>query len=268
MGLDLITQRNCEVKEKVSQNELLNLIKERNRAQQILKMVLNSGKSKEEALDTEFTQRLQTQDGIRDVKVKVSSLLEKTSILDSLGEFCKDCIISKNRPFGCIEYISYPISLKCEKWLASMASVAYKKGQPYSMSIEFILDQKIDGARIKQMRMQGQTFFESNKPIDIILSKGLFSKKKIDTNQLLDITFLQGLMQTTHINYLLMMFGSIVTDSEEPKDKPFKFNEKEKKYVYLDLNLPPDYDKSIFEFYNYFQHLFLAVINGHDVLMD
>jgi len=268
MGLDLITQRNCDVKQKVPQNELLNLIKERNRATQVLKMVINSGKSKEEAFETEFTQRLQTQDGVKDLTVKVSSLFEKTAILDELGGICKDCIISQNKPFGCIGSVSYPISLKCEEWLATMAFEANKKGKPFSMSIEFILDQKINGQRIKEMRAQEQTFFESNKPVDIILSKSLFSKKKIDTNQLFDITFLQGLMQTTHINYLLMMFGNIVTDNNKPESKPYKYDDENKKYVFLDLNLPKDYDKSILEFHNYFHHLFLAVINGNDVLMD
>jgi len=266
MGLDLITQKNCKVKEKIPQNELLNLIKERNRAIQVLKMVINSGKSKEEAFNTEFTQRLQTPEGIKDINVKVSSLFQKTAILDELENVCNDCVVAQNRPFGCIGYISYPISLKCEKWLASMALEAYAKGHPHSLSIEFILDQKINGKRIKQMRSQGQTFFESNKPIDITLSKGLFSKRKIDTNQLLEITFLQGLMQTTHINYLLMMFGNIVIDNKKPENKPYKYNNG--KYIFLDLKLPNDYDNSMLEFYNYFQHLFVAAINGHNVWMD
>jgi len=118
------------------------------------------------------------------------------------------------------------------------------------------------------MRSQGNAFFERNKPVDIILSKGFFSKKKINSNQLLDITFLQGLMNTTHINYLLMMYGGIVIDEIKPKDKSYVYNDEKKQYAYLDLNLPKDYDNSILEFYYYFQHLFIALINGNDVFMD
>jgi len=268
MGLDIITQRDCEVKQKIPQDELLSLIKDRDRAEHVLKMMMDSGVSKEDALETEFTHRLQTPDGIKDINVKISSLFKRTEVLNELGDFCKGCVVSQNKPFGCIGYVSYPISAKCEKWLSDMAFEAYKKGKPFSLAIEFIIDQKISGKRIKKMRSQGNAFFERNKPVDIILSKGFFSKKKINSNQLLDITFLQGLMNTTHINYLLMMYGGIVIDEIKPKDKSYVYNDEKKQYAYLDLTLPKDYDNSILEFYYYFQHLFIALINGNDVFMD
>ncbi len=118
------------------------------------------------------------------------------------------------------------------------------------------------------MRAHGQTFFESSSPKKILLSKSLFKKDTINTNQLLDVTFLQGTMQTTHMNYLLMLYGGIASSPEEPTDRPFKYDKENKKYVYLDLQLPVNTDKSIIEFYAYFHHLFLALINGYEVLMD
>lgn len=268
MGLDLITQRNCEVKEKIPQNELLNQIKNRNRAYAILNMLIDKGKSKEEALETVFTQSFQTLEGTKNEQVKVSNLIKDTLHLDSLGKLCEKCPLSQNKSFGCIGYISYPISSKCEEWLAGLAEEANKKGMPYSTTIVFIKDQKILGNRIKQMRAHGQTFFESSISKEIILSKSLFKKDAISIDQLLEVTFLQGLMQTTHINYLLMLYGGIVTDTIEPNGKPFKYDNENKKFVYLDLDLPKNADKSMVEFYNYFQHLFIALVNGHDVFMD
>jgi hypothetical protein len=270
MGLDLITQRNCEVKMKTPQQELLNLIKNRNRGVVVYEMLLNSGKTKEEALETEFTFTFQTLEGVKDEQVKVSKLLSDTQpILESLGKLCENCPVSRGREFGCIDYISYPISSKCEKWLASLAEEANKKGMPYSMAIVFIKDKNINGNRIKQMRAHGQTFFEVDKPAKIVLSRSLFKKDAIDTDQLLDVTFLQGLMLQTHINFLLMLYGGVVSDSNKPTDdRPFQYNNEHNKYVYLDLQLPNDADRSMVEFYNYFQHLFVALMNGCDVYMD
>ncbi len=268
MGLDLITQRDCEIKEVVPQNELLNQIKDRNRGFAVLNMIVESGKSREEALETSFIQTLQTPEGTKNINVKVSDLIEKTSHLVALGRKCGNCPVSQNKPFGCIGFVSYPVSQKCEKWLTSIAEESYIKGLPYSTIIVFIEDQNINGQRISEMRKHGQTFFESAKPTEIVLSKSLFKKKTINTDKLLDVTFLNGLMQTTHINYLLMLFGGIVSDTIEPKDRYSKFNNEDKKYVYLDLNLPKEHDKSILEFYNYFHHLFVALINGNGVLMD
>ncbi len=269
MGLDIITQRECEVKTKTSQQELLNLIKNRNRGMSIYSMLLNNGKTKEEALDTEFTFSFQTLDGVKDEQVKVSKLLSDTlPILDKLGMLCENCPVSQRKEFGCIGYISYPISSKCENWLASLAEEANKKGMPYSTAIIFIKDQNIAGNRIKQMRMHGQTFLEINKPKEIVLRKSFFKKDTIDTDQLLEVTFLQGLMQHTHMNYLLMLYGGIVSDNNKPTDKAYKYDSSNNKYVYLDLQLPNDADKSMVEFYHYFQHLFIALMNGHDVYMD
>jgi hypothetical protein len=268
MGLDIITQKHCEIKEKVPQEQLLEQIKSRNRAFAVIDMVVQSGKSEDEALETEFTQTLQTLDGIKNEKVKVKKLLQNTAHLVSLSSGCRNCILSKNKDFGCIGYISYPISSLCEDWLASMAEEANKKGVPYSTTIVFIKEQNITGSRIKQMRAQGQTFFESSSQKKILLSKSLFKKDVINTDQLLEVTFLQGIMQTTHMNYLLMLYGGIVSSHEKPVDRPYKFNDESKKYVYLDLQLPENADKSIHEFYTYFHHLFLALINGYEVFTD
>ena len=211
MGLDLITQRDCEIKEQIPQIELLNLLKERSRGQMVLKMLTDSGKTLEEALDTSFSQSLQTLNGVQTVKVKVADLIEKTNHLQVLAKKCENCPISQNKDFGCIGFISYPISYECEKWLAGLTDAAIKKGLPFTMTLTFIEDQKITGLRIKEMRSHGQTFLESSNSTEIVISKSFFKKKTIDTNQLLEVTFLNGVMQTTHINYLLMLFGGIVS---------------------------------------------------------
>jgi len=70
MGLDLITQRDCEVKQIVPQEDLLNQIKDRNRGFAVLNMIIESGKTREEALETSFTQTLVTPEGNKKCKCK------------------------------------------------------------------------------------------------------------------------------------------------------------------------------------------------------
>lgn len=268
MGLDIITQRQCDVKLEIPPIELLNQIKNRNRAIHIFQMLTSNGKSQEEALNFEFSFIQQTPNGNREEKKKVSTLIQQTSFLKSLGEKCLNCPVSQNRAFGCIGNISYPISSKCEQWLSEIAQISNKKGLPFSTTIVFIKDKKINGERIKHMRANGQTFFESNQPKEILLSKGLFKRDTINSDQLLDVTFLQGVMKHTHINYLLMLFGEVVSTETKPTDKAFVIEKNTNKFVYYDLDLPNDADKSMIEFYNYFQHLFIALMNGNDVFMD
>jgi len=49
MGLDIITQRNCEVKEQIPQELLIKQVLERHRGFAVFNMILKSGKSQEEA---------------------------------------------------------------------------------------------------------------------------------------------------------------------------------------------------------------------------
>ena len=267
MGLDIITQRHCEVKEEIPQELLLKQILERNRGFAVFKMIVNSGKTQQEALETTFTFSSQRNDEVVNTELKVGDLINRTSHLDKLGEKCKNCVISQNNKFGCIGYISYPISYKCEQWLASISETSNKKGPPFSSMLDYIQESKIMGNRTKEMRDLNRTFLESPNPVEILIEKNFFKKKTIDTNKLLEVIFLEGLMQTTHINYLLMLFGGLISDPKKPDDRPSKFNDEVGQHIYLGLNLPKDHDKSMIEFYNYFNHLFLALMYDHDVFM-
>ena len=79
MGLDIITQRNCEVKEQIPQELLIKQVLERHRGFAVFNMILKSGKSQEEALDSTFTFSSQTPDGVKNVELKVRDLLERTA---------------------------------------------------------------------------------------------------------------------------------------------------------------------------------------------
>lgn len=269
MGLDLITQRPCKVKETLSSPRLLETIRRRNRAMAVFDTLTEAGRTKEQALDFQFVVQVNGPQGVTHQNARVNEELRHAQILEQLAPICEECPVSQGRPYGCIGYVSYPISQQCEVWLISVAEESYKSGPPYSLMIDFILDKKITGDRIAEMRKSGQAFFQYPFPQKVLLSKGLFVKKTLDTNQLLDVMLISGTMQTTHMNYLLMLFGGLLVSDEEPEGKLSKWNGESEKYMYLGLDLPADADNSMRELYGYFQHLFLALANeGLGVEMD
>lgn len=268
MAVDYLILKDCKVKEQLAPDQLVATIKDRNRAYQVRDMLANSGKSQVEIDNFEFTFQKLTPNGIENSKHKIPDIVANTSILDTLSPICNDCPIANGKSFGCLGAVNYPISAKCEKWLAKVASDSYKKGEEYSLMITFILDKNVNGNITADSRNQGETFFELRKPAEIILSKGLFSKKSINTNQILDMLFGYNVMQSTHMNHMLMLFGGIYLSETKPNDRPSTFNSEQNKYMYLGLDLPKDSDNSITNFYNLFHQMFLALTNGCDVSFD
>lgn len=268
MAVDYLILKDCKVKEQLTPDQFMSTIKDRNRAYYIRDMLAQSGKSQDEIDNFEFTHQKLTPNGIENATYKISNIISKTSILDTLSPNCVDCTVANSQPFGCFGAVSYPISAKCEKWLAEVALDSHKKGEIYSMMLTFILDQKISGAETDEARRQGGTFFELKKSIEIILSKSFFSKKAVNTSQLIDMILGIRVMQFIHMNHLLMLFGGVFMDDAKPMDRPSKFNNEYKKYVYLGLELPKDADKSIHEFYILFQRIFLAMVNDVEIAFD
>jgi hypothetical protein len=268
MAVDYLILKNCKVKEQLTPDQLVNTIKDRNRAYQVRDMLANSGKSQEEIDNFEFTFQKMTPNGVENSKHKISDLMAQTAILDQLSPICTDCPVANDKPFGCLGAVGYPISAKCENWLAQIAEDSYKKGEVYSMMLTYILDQKVSGKESDDARRQGDTFFELKKPIEIVLSKSFFSKKAVNTSQLIDMILGVRVMQFTHMNHLLMLFGGVFLDDTQPTDRPSKFNENKKKFMYLGLEFPQDADKSIYDFYKLFHQIFLTMVNDVDISFD
>lgn len=268
MAVDYLILKHCRVKEQLSTEQLLERIKNRNRVYNIRDMLAQSGKTEDEINNFEFTHQQWTPNGPINSRHKIIDLIAEISILDTLAPICTDCPVANKIPFGCIGAVNYPISAKCEQWLAQIALESYKKGEVYSTMIKFILDQKVTGKETEEARRHGDTFFELKHPIEIVLSKSFFSKKIINTSQLIDMILGIRSMQYVHMNHLLMLFGGIFAEDTQPKDRPSKFHREISKYVSLGLDLPNDPDQSIYNFYWLFHKMFLAFINDTDMAFD
>jgi hypothetical protein len=268
MAVDYLILKSCKVKEQLTPDQLVNTIKDRNRAYAVRDMLVNSGKTQSEIDNFEFTFQKMTPEGVVNSKHKISDLISQTSILDQLSPICKDCPVANGKSFGCLGPVNYPISANCEHWLAQVAEESFKKGVEFSMMLEFILDQKVSGAETESARRQGETFFELKKPIEIVMSKGWFSKKTVNTSQLIDMIIGVRVMKSTHMNHLLMLFGGLYLDEIKPTDRPSKFIEEHKKFMSLGLELPKNADKSIIDFYNLFQQIFLTFAYDEEIAFD
>ncbi len=200
MALDYIIDMDCEVKRQLTKDGLVSIIKQRDRANAIIDMLKKEGKSKEEALNHKFRLQLMTPGGLEENEQKVSDLLEITRHLDTLQSQCKTCAISRSvgapgqamEPFGCYGSINYPISRQAEEWLASLALSAKAKGGVNAMTLNYIIDNRITGREMNALREGPHgRFLELEKPLEVVVGKGLLGNKTVNTGQILFMLFLR-----------------------------------------------------------------------------
>jgi len=119
VAIDCIIDYDCKVRETLTLDGMVSMIKNRNRAATAVQMLKKDGKTDEEVLNTTFKFHMLTLDGETEIKdYKVSDLLESTLPLEALQKHCEPRPASGGKRFGCYTAINYPISGKVESWLA------------------------------------------------------------------------------------------------------------------------------------------------------
>jgi len=116
MGVDYLIDHPCKVKEMLSGDRMITMIKQRNRGLTIVNLMATDGMPEADALNSMI--KVQSADGTHQEMRKVSEVLQETDCLSELQVHCKSCPASKGEPFGCYRWISYPLSSKAEAWLA------------------------------------------------------------------------------------------------------------------------------------------------------
>ncbi len=194
MAIDYLIDMDCPVKDELTKEGLASLIKQRNYANAVVDVLKKGGKSDDEIMEHEFKVRRMTPGGIEEKPQKISDLFECTRHLDTLGAPCKTCYFGGNgighsdgivEPFGCFNGINYPISRKAEEWLADMARDALATGGSRILVLNHILDNKVSGHEINNLRGRKGQFLELKKPLKVALSNGLVGKKAVDTDQII-----------------------------------------------------------------------------------
>ena len=276
MAIDYIIDQQCKVKENLSVDGMVSIIKQRNYAFTILDLMKKEGKTDEEARNSTFKTQAMASDGKMEIKEhKVSDLFDNTKPLDNLQKFCKDCPANRGEAFGCYQVINYPISKKAEEWLIEISKNALEEGALNLLLLKFILDHKIRGDRFNQMRKDPNgVFFELRKPLKIVVSKGFLSKKVVNTDQIFDILFGMGRMENPHMMLLSFFSGGLIIQDKEPKAGTFQQafqitdNEGEKSWWVFNLESKDTDDSSTFMLKEFFRSVFVAYSLHKDMIID
>jgi hypothetical protein len=277
MAMDYLIDQPCKVKDVLSLDGLISLIKQRNRGLTILEMMKRDGKSDEQALNATFKVQVVTPQGVQVKEQRVADLLNSTKKLDELRVYCNGCPANGGRAFGCYRSINYPISRKAEEWLAGVSGKAANSKGPGMLQLQFIVEQKMDGGPFSKMRADPRgTFFESKKPLEIpvTIGSGLFNKKTVNTDQVFNLLMGMGRMKGSHMKMLLLSSGGLSIVSEEPKagsfQQMFKATDGNGKTSWWTYNLKDDEgdDASTHMLKEFFRSLFITYALGKDMLIS
>ena len=277
MSIEYIIDDSCSVKNKLSLDGFLGLIKKRNMVNTVVEMLKGQGKSYEEALELSFSSnRIMSDRKLESKTLKVSEILQETMNLDELDSYCDECYLSNGNKFGCYHCVNFPISLAAEKWLVSIANFALTAKDGLSrMAIDFIIENGISGEKFRKMRNdKSGAFFKEEKELEISYDQKLFIKRKISTNQLFEILFGYQVIERPQQIALLYFTGcfNILEDLPNDKewDKIIKITHSDGKvnwYVF-NLNKGKDDDLAISQLKEFFNSIFLAYCTGKNIYID
>jgi len=280
VAIDFIIDKACPVKEDLPPEDLIDLIKSRNRAGEIFRRLLEEGKSEAEALETSFSVQMYSGDtGTNDIKnVTVRDLFQETDQLKTLVQHCENCPLNDGEGFGCYNVINYPISTEGERWLARLAQASVDKGMPNSILLKFILDEGVTGEIFGRLRADSRgVFIQNPSPFEVVVEKKLLKKTKVHTDQIFDMLFALGTMERTHQMFLLFFSGGVSISDQEPNPELFsgavqaaaiKGEDDDVSYWVFDLPPAPSDDASITQMKRYFRSVFAAFATGQTMTMD
>lgn len=218
MAIDYIINRDCPVKETLGSEGIIHLVKSRTRGRALMRMLMDDGRSQQEALATSVEMQINQADGeVNTREVPVRQMLKEAALLDDYAHECKECPVNLLESYGCYQSINYPISGKAERWLARMADAAIKAEFPNNILINFILDEQLDGVAFGDLRKAaGGKYLELSQPLEILVQKKMLKKITINTNQILDMLFAVGTMRLTHQQFIQFFSGGLKIQSELP----------------------------------------------------
>jgi hypothetical protein len=215
MACDYIVNYECVPKREYGRGDiiagteaLLEMVKARNRAEAIEYYAEQLGKAPEQE---SVTLNLVTPEGVSEQRqVTYGELSEEAAPLEVIAPRCADCPANfLERTMGCSGAINYPVSSEIERWVVEQIEPADHVGG--NLCLQFMKEFQVDGSQSKGMRSAG--FFEDKRPRRAVLSKGLFRKVSVSTDQIFDAILAVGNpLQVGHCMGVLLWFGALTID--------------------------------------------------------
>lgn len=184
MAIDYTVDFPCPPKDEFGTEAILERLKGRQRAESIITLFRESGDNRPPSeMGFEFTRR--TPEGDEETRIIiVQDLIDGAEALNPYQGYCHQCPVNHaGKPFGCMDFVQYPISAQAENWLLDQLPV------PDELLIWMLLRQvirefKYDGSSVADLRDENSTFFESPEVFTRMLGKF-----RVNSNQIFEMLF-------------------------------------------------------------------------------
>ena len=262
MAIDYIIELDCQPKGTLGAAGILERLKERERANEVIEWFRAAGDSRPpDQMGFEFSQSLPGSTGEKQLIV-VQDLLDHAAVLDQQAHHCLDCPANvAGRPFGCIGFINYPITAQAEVWLLERLPV------PDEPLVWLLLRQGIqnlgyDGASVKALRDAEATedgnerrYFELP-----VAPQRRLGELRVSSDQALEMIFGVGeRIIPNHAGILLLFFAAINRDLDAAAIQEISSSELSiRNNIAFEMRADPADDERIREFAAFFRALYAA----------
>ena len=216
MSIDYVIAYDCEPKRRLGMAGILDRLKEKQRADEVIQWFRAAGDQRPPTqMGFEFSHNTPRSSGEKQLIV-VQDLLDHAADLDNLAHHCKGCPANRTGgAFGCVGFVSYPISAQSESWLLDRLPV------PDEPLIWLLLRQGIrnlgyDGSSVKLLRDQDHDDGRERAYFELPVAPGRrLGELLVDSDQVFEMIFGVGeQIIPNHAGILLLFFGAIDRDLE------------------------------------------------------
>jgi hypothetical protein len=271
VGIDYVVDYDCEPKQALGVDRILEIMKDRSRAAAALDLLRARGEIDRpiETIEFEFVAR--TPDGdLAPRRVRVKDVFDRASALEEFAPACDGCPANNSgRSFGCMGVVGYPLSSHGESWLLARV----RAGPGAELLKAFLSELALTGGDIAKMRAAGEAFFESREaPAREDLG---FSLR---TDQLLEAIFCRGHLVPAHAAIVLIALSALRLERPVPREQDLppgtamligRDEEGKESAQVFDMPAPSEVDDdTVRELKAFFRALFLARGFGVRLLVD
>ena len=262
MAIDYIIEYDCRPKRALSAGGILERIKERDRAQEVIEWFRAAGDTRPpDQMGFEYSHSTPGDKGDKQLIV-VQDLLDHAAALDDHAHHCRDCPANRGRgAYGCIGFIQYPLTARAEAWLLDRLPV------PDEPLVWLLLRQGIrklgyDGASLQALRAAdgeneegARAYFELP-----IAPQRRLGEVTVSGDQALEMIFGVGeRIIPNHAGILLLFFHVIERDLEAAEIQAISSMAADaRRDIRFDLVAPPERDARIDDFVEFFRALYTA----------
>ncbi len=262
MSIDYIIEYDCIPKRELKAEGILDRLKERARAQEVIRWFRTAGDQRSpDQMGFEFSQSVPGDEGDKQLIV-VQDLLDHSAALDDYAEYCQDCPANRGRgAYGCVGFVKYPISASAEAWLLDRLPL------PTEPLIWLLLKQGIqklgyDGSSILALRqIDGDDEVGERNYFELpVAPQRRLGELRVSGDQVLEMIFGVGQrIIPNHAGILLLFFHAIGRDLEAHEIQDISSSNSTLRDQ-IDFELPDttEYDDCIKELALFFQALYMA----------